>query len=202
MPSAKLILASGSPQRKRILKSLGLPFTARPARLHEHHDGLRRPAAIAKSLALRKARFIAQKHPRAWVLGCDTLVVLRGKILGKPQSRAEAQKVIESYSGHYCDVYSGLALVCHGEQKTFLAVERTRVHFRKLQAEEISRYLSTKRWKGSSGSLTIEDAGDWITGIKGDYWNVVGLPVGSLKELLKKSGFVKLGRVFPSLPNA
>ncbi len=184
-----LILASASPQRKQILKDLGIPFIAMPAHINEHHSGLTRPFAIAKRIALRKAEAIARKYPDRWVMGCDTIVVLsNGEITGKPKNRADAKRVLNLYRNSHCDVYSGLALVNRSLYKKFVQYEKTRIVFKAISTDEIERYLKTGDWRGRSGSLTIEGAGKkgWTKKMIGDYWNVVGLPVNLLKKLLKK----------------
>lgn len=190
MPETSFILASGSPQRKRILRELGISFEAIPADIDEEtamRSG-RKPEIIAKELALKKAEFIAEKHPGRWVIGCDTIVVSsKGEILGKPKDEAYARRVLRGYRKSFCDVYSGLALVRVGEGSgEFVQFEKSRLEFNDFSDEDIEEYLkASDRWKESSGSMTIEGAEAWIKELKGDYWNVVGLPVVSLKEMLK-----------------
>ncbi|MBN1258407.1 septum formation protein Maf [Candidatus Peregrinibacteria bacterium] len=184
-----LILASESPQRKQILKKLGVPFVAIPARIDEHYSGLSRPFAVARRIALRKAETVAQRYPHDWILGCDTIVVLpNAEIAGKPKSRADAKRVLSLYRNAHCDVYSGLALVNKLLNKKFVQYAKTRIHFREIDAAEIKRYLDSGDWYGRSGSLTIEtaDKKGWIRKIAGDYWNVVGLPVLLLRKMLKR----------------
>jgi len=182
---SEIILASQSPQRKEILKNLGIFFRAIPADIDEHHDGLKTPFAIAKSIAQRKAEKIAKKHPDNWIIGCDTIVVLKnGKIVLKPKDRAEAKAILKAYSDSYCDVYSGLCLMSQKLNKKFVQHEKTRIHFRHISNSEIEAYLETGEWVGRSGALTIEERGDWVKKIEGDYWNIVGLPVNLLKEML------------------
>ncbi|MCK5643799.1 MAG: septum formation protein Maf, partial [Gammaproteobacteria bacterium] len=184
----QLILASKSPQRKQILKDMGICFQSVPSHVDEHHSGLIRPHAIAKVIALRKAEEIARKYPNEWVLGCDTFVLLsNGKIAVKPKSRADARKTIEFYRNSYCDVYSGLALINKSLDKKFVQYDKTRLKFRDFSDEEIEQYLCSGEWKGRSGSMTIEGrGGKWVKKIEGDYWNVVGLPVELLKEFLNQ----------------
>ena len=203
---ARLILASGSPQRKRILKMLGIPFRAIPSDIDEHHDGLTRPHAVAKSIALRKALAVAAAHPRDWVLGVDTLVVLAsGKICGKPKNRAEAKKVILSYSGRHCDVYSGIALVNLSQKKQWVDLEKSRLIFHKFQPSVAEAYLDLNTWQGSSGSMTIEGAGEKLIKKRvGEYWNIVGLPVRILKKWMKyaKIKRYKSNHVLPNRPQS
>lgn len=184
-----LILASGSPQRKRILNNLGIAHKAIPSHVEETHDGLKRPHAIAKHLALKKAREVSSQFPSEWVLGVDTLVVLpNGEISGKPESRAQAQKTIQAYRGRYCSVYSGIALINRELNKKFVQYEKTVLLFHNFPDETIEHYLDQNDWQGSSGSMTIEgEGGKLIKRVKGEYWNVVGLPINTLKKLMKKA---------------
>ena len=188
-----LILASGSPQRKAILKELGIAFKAIPADIDEHHDGLTKPHAIVKSLAYRKADEIAKTHPNEWILGSDTLVILSdGRIAEKPKDRADAKRTIETYRDSYCDVYSGLALVNRKLKKNLIGFERTRLIFSDFTDAQIEEYLDSGEWKNRSGSMTIEGrGGKWINKVEGDYWNVVGLPVNLLKTFILQSDIDK-----------
>ena len=184
----ELILASGSPQRKTILKKLGLKFKVEPSHIDETHDGLSAPHAIARHLAYKKAYEVACLYPDDWIIGCDTIVFLsNGKISEKPKDRADAKKTIKTYSGSHCDVYSGLCLLnltAQGKNK-FLGYEKTRLHFHKLTNAQIEEYLDSEEWQNRSGSMTIEGkGGKWIKKVEGCYWNVVGLPVDLLKGWL------------------
>jgi len=184
-----LILASQSPQRKEILTNLGISFKAVPSHINESHDGLTRPHAIAKLLAYKKAYEVACAYPDDWILGSDTLVVLKdGTITGKPKDREEARKVLKTYQNSYCDVYSGLALInltAQGKNK-LIGYNKTRIHFKGFSDKELETYLDSGQWKNRSGSMTLEGAGDWVENIEGCYWNVIGLPVVLLKDFLNK----------------
>lgn len=186
----KLILASRSPQRKAILKKMGISFKAIPSHIDEHHSGLKRPHAIVKKIALRKAKEISKKHPNEWVLGCDTIVILsNGKIAVKPLHRADAKQTISLYRNSHCDVYSGLALVHRNKKKKIVGYDKTRLHFRDFTAKDMDEYLDSGQWRDRSGSMTIEGrGGKWVTKVEGSYLNVVGLPVELLKKFLQDTG--------------
>jgi len=181
-----LILASGSPQRKEILQRMQIPFRAVTSEIDEHHDGLSRPHAIVKNIALRKANAVGKLEPSEWVMGSDTIVVLsNGEIALKPKNRADAKRTLQLYSDSHCDVYSGLALVNHNLKITKVGFEKTRIRFRNISMAEIEAYLETGDWEGRSGSMTIEGVGErWMIKMEGDYWNVVGLPVNLLSRYL------------------
>jgi septum formation protein len=181
-----LILASKSPQRKMILRDLGIGFKAVPADIDEHTDGLTKWHAIAKSIARRKAEKVAEDYPADWVLGSDTFVVMKnGKLALKPKDREDARRTINLYRNSYCDVYSGLALINKSLQKQFVGHEKTRIFFRDFSDEDREGFLDSGEWKNRSGSMTVEGkCGKWIKRMKGEYWNVVGLPVELLKKFL------------------
>lgn len=183
----KLILASQSPQRKRILKQMGIRFKAIPSHTSEDAGNLKKPHAMAKKIALDKALEIAKLNPNEWILACDTFVVLQnGKISLKPKNRQEAKETIKLYRNAYCNVYSGLALINKKLNKKFVQYAKTTLYFDYFSDKQIEEYLDSGEWKDRSGSMTIEGkGGKWIKKIKGDYWNVVGLPVDLLKEIIK-----------------
>ncbi len=187
-----LILASKSPQRKRILEDMGLHYKAVPSHIDETAAaaGLKRYSAIAKRIALRKAERVAEDFSAEWVLGCDTFVILSdGSLSVKPKGRSDARRTIRKYCGSYCDVYSGVALVNLKKGKKFVEFDKTRLYFRKFSEADLEAYLDSGEWKGRSGSMTIEGkGGKWVTRMKGDYWNVVGLPVDLLKTMLIRAG--------------
>jgi len=186
-----IILASASPQRKKILEKMGIKFRVIPAHIDEHHSGFTKPHSIAKSIAKRKAEAISKKHPNDWVIGCDTIVYLsNGQISVKPKDRADARRILKNYQGSHCDVYSGLALINKESGDSLVDFERTRIHFKDFSDQSLEEYLDTGDWKGRSGAMTIEGKGHWTTKMEGEYWNVVGLPVDLLKKYLKKHQLV------------
>jgi len=186
-----LILASQSEQRRRILEKMGLNFSVIPAHIDEHHSGYTKPHAIAKSIALRKAEAISKKHPKVYVIGSDTIVVLSdGSIAVKPKDRADARRILSTYRDSYCNVYSGLALINKQKKISFSGFERTKIVFNDFSKKQLEDYLDTGEWKGRSGAMTIEGKGGWTRRMEGEYWNVVGLPVDLLKKTLKKAHLV------------
>lgn len=173
-----LILASGSPQRKAILGSLGLRFEIEVPDVEEigHGD----PAQVAVENARRKA--LAVDSPGALVIGCDTLVALGDRIYGKPADAAQARSFLSELAGRVHQVHSGLALARDGEIRTAHVV--TGVEFRPLPAELLDWYIGTGEWQGRAGGCDIQGAGGVLVArIDGDYLNVVGLPAGALLEL-------------------
>jgi septum formation protein len=176
----RLILASGSPQRRAILGDLGLDFEVRVSDIAEEQAGA--PRAVAAENARRKALAVAGDGAGELVVGCDTLVATGDQIWGKPSDEAEARATLRHLSGRTHEVVSGLALVREGEVRE--AAEITLVTFRALDDATIDWYLATREWEGRAGGYAIQGRGAvLVSRIEGDYLNVVGLPVAALLAL-------------------
>jgi septum formation protein len=185
MKRFKVILASGSPRRKQILKELRIPFEACAPRMDETLRPWRNPARLARMLALEKAR--SSLVPGALVIGMDTLVVARGKILGKPADAVEAIRMLKSLSGRTHQVITGVALLLGTRSAAGSAT--TRVAFRKLTVSEMEWYVSTGEPMDKAGAYGIQGlARIFITRIDGCYFNVVGFPVDCFQRLLRRLG--------------
>lgn len=181
-----IVLASGSPRRRELLGQMGISeFEILPAKGEETApDGLT-PAELVQHLALQKAQEIAALRPDAVVIGADTIVVLDEAVLGKPKNEADAKKMLSALSGRSHEVYTGLA-VLNGEQ-IYRHAECTKVDFRELTEDEIAGYIATGEPMDKAGAYGIQGrACVFIRGIQGDYYNVVGLPVCALHELLEQ----------------
>jgi len=178
----KVILASGSPQRKEILERLGIEFEVRASGVEEivHGD----PAKVVLANALLKARAIATEYPGRLVIGCDTDVVLEDHVIGKPGDEIRAREYLAQLSGRSHRVLSGLAIVGPegGAERT--GVAETEVRFRELGRAEIDRYLASGEWRGRAGGYAIQGRGSaLVAGVEGDIANVIGLPVGLMLNL-------------------
>jgi septum formation protein len=171
-----LVLASRSPQRSAILEQLGILFEVLPADVDEETEG--DPADVVVRNALRKARAVEG----GTVLGVDTEVFLDGRLFGKPGGESEARTYLERLSGRTHQVFSGLAVIHDGAERTGAAC--TRVTFRDLDAGSIDWYLRSGEWRERAGGYAVQGRGAaLIASIDGDYWNVVGLPVALLLDL-------------------
>jgi septum formation protein len=185
----RLVLASGSPQRRAILGDLGLDFDVRPSDAAEDDEGP--PRVVAVENARRKALAVARAAGDGAdevVLGCDTLVATERDagtawdIWGKPADAEAARATLRHLSGRVHEVVSGLVLVERGEVR--VATEVTRVTFRALDDATIDWYVSCGEWEGRAGGYAIQGRGAvLLRRIEGDYLNVVGLPVSALLEL-------------------
>ena len=179
----KLVLASGSPQRRAILADLGLAFEVRPSHVAEEDEGA--PRVVASENALRKALAAAEEGGAGsdeLVIGCDTLVATELEIWGKPPNEEAARETLRRLSGRTHEVVSALAVVRAGDVRA--ATEVTEVTFRELDAATIEWYVSCGEWDGRAGGYAIQGRGAaLVRRIAGDYLNVVGLPVAALLDL-------------------
>jgi septum formation protein len=175
-----LILASRSPQRRAILRQLGIAFEALPVDVEEIGAG--DPVEVACHNALAKAEAAARLRPDRTVLGVDTVVALDGEIYGKPASERAARETLKRLSGRTHEVVSGIALLDPANPQ--VGHEVTRVTFRDLDEAVVSGYVQTGEWSGRAGGYAIQGMGALLVRrIMGDYLNVVGLPVGKLLDL-------------------
>lgn len=187
----RLILASRSPRRKELLKKLIPEFEVIPARGEEIADGALPPEEFVKALALHKAKEVAalpEAEGKA-VLGADTVVVLDGKILGKPADEADAVRMLKALSGRVHEVFTGVCLIFPapgGRVRTECA--RTAVEFETLSEEAIGAYVATGSPMDKAGAYGIQDGG-LVKRIDGSYANVVGLPVELLKPIFAETLF-------------
>lgn len=181
-----IILASASPRRAQILSQIGFNFKVVPSSVEEvftNHD----PIEVAKDLALRKANEVADKHPESIVIGADTIVFLKNKILGKPTSEAEAADMLKKLSGNTHVVYTAFAIIQKSENKQFVDLETTEVTFRNLSNEEINSYVESGSPMDKAGAYGIQDqSAVFVEKINGDFYNVVGLPISKIYSYLQK----------------
>jgi septum formation protein len=180
----RLILASSSPRRRQLLKKLGIPFRVMPSHVSEDSSH-KNPVHLVQNLALRKAKEIAGRLSKGIVLGADTVVVLRGKIMSKPDDADHAIRMLGSLSGTTHRVYTGVALVDAATGKSVVSCARSDVRMKKIAMEDLRRLSG--RHLDKAGSYAIQEKKDPIARVvKGSYDNVVGLPVQLVKALLIK----------------
>ncbi len=185
----ELILASKSPRRRALLEQMGLTdFRIVVPDIEEHMDRDLPPAELVRQISEEKARAVAaQVGPEAVVIAADTVVALDGAVLGKPADKEEAFRMLSLLSDSRHQVYTGLT-VLHGEQCDSVW-EETAVTFRALTAEEIEAYIATGEPMDKAGAYGIQGYGAlFIKGISGDYYNVMGLPVCRLGQILARLG--------------
>jgi septum formation protein len=191
-PALHIVLASKSPRRRELLEQAGVRFTVHASEVDETlSDELAgNPYEAVGVLSERKAgavvqELLAQKPQGIWVvIGSDTMVVLNGEVFGKPRDMDDARRMLRAMSGHYHEVYSGIA-VGNGK-KTVVDAVSTKVYFRQITDSEIERYISESAVLDKAGAYGIQErASLFVEKIEGDYFNIVGLPVCRLGEILR-----------------
>ena len=185
----KLILASASPRRRDILDAAKISYTVRPSSADESYDADMAAVDVPALLARRKAEAVAREaEADAIVIGADTVVLLDNKLLGKPKDAEEAKAMLRSLSGRIHQVVSGIAVVSGDTCLTDTVI--THVEMRTISDAEIEAYVRRDQPLDKAGAYGIQEAaGLFVTGIRGDYYNVVGLPLCRLGELLTAVGF-------------
>ena len=176
-----LVLASESPRRRSLLRSVGVEFDVYPSGINEsaHLDGsARRPAEIAEKSAGFKAYSVSRLHPGLWILGADTIVVLDRRIFGKPSNEAEAVRMLGMLSDRVHEVITGMCLVQPGGALCRSRSVTTLVRFKTLSTKEIEAYVRTGEPMDKAGAYGIQGIGAFLVkSVEGSYTNVVGLPL-------------------------
>ncbi len=187
---SSIILASASPQRKRLLEGLGIEFVVVPSQVNEEACTEQNPSKRAQMLAREKADEVAARHRGRWIVGCDTLVAAPdGTVLEKAIDDADARRMLALQSGSVSIVHSGLALV-RPDGAVFDGLSSSNVHFRHLTDADIDWWIASNLWKDRSGSFQIDGPGQlMIERIEGDWTSVVGFPVFLFGKLAKEAGF-------------
>jgi septum formation protein len=194
MKSRTLILASSSPRRQELIRSLGLPFVIRISDADETMREGATPVETVETLSLRKARIVYESmkpfnEEGGIVIGSDTIVVYGGNILGKPTDKQNAFQMLRKLQGNIHHVYSGVACVDADTGQFTVAHRVTKVKMKRLSDEQINAYIATGEPMDKAGSYAIQGIGATIVEeIEGDYFNVVGLPVSLLSDMLLEYG--------------
>ena len=185
----KIILASASPRRKELLEKIGLKFEVEPSNYAEDMHSRLSPDKLARAISLEKARVVARKHKNAIVIAADTFIVFGGKIMGKPNTEAEARKMLMTLRGKSHSVITGFTIMDTEENKVLTKSVETIIHIKNLTPEEIDAYVRSKEPLDKAGAYAIQGLGSVIVErIEGDYFNVMGLPLSALAEGLKEFG--------------
>lgn len=193
----RLVLASASPRRADLLRQLGLSADVAPAHVDEAYRPGESPRAHVERLAREKAEKVAADHPGALVVGGDTVVVDGERVLGKPGSEEEAVSMLRSLAGGEHQVFSGLALAGCGP--TVSAVGSATVRFRPFGAVDARAYVASGEPMDKAGAYGIQGLGAaLVEAVEGDYYTVVGFPIGRFLELLERKGWrYAFGRMEP-----
>ena len=186
----KIILASRSKARKKILKDMGIKFQVFESRIKENKN-LRKKSCreLVIKNALKKARDAASRYKSGVIIAADTVVLVGKRIIGKPKDMKDAFKTLKILSKRPQRVYTGLAVIDIDKRRTFTASEKTKVHMRKLTGKDIKNYFRRTSPMDKAGSFDIQGLGGiFIDRIEGCFYNVVGLPIAKLVKILKKAG--------------
>ena len=189
----ELILASASPRRKELLEKIGLPFTIQPAK-GEERITQKSPAAVVMELSRQKAEEIAAAQTgECIVIGADTIVAKGEEIMGKPKDAADAKRMLAGIADNCHQVYTGVTLIrtgAHPQSVTFH--EKTDVYLYPISDAELDAYIASGDPMDKAGAYGIQgNFAIHVKGIAGDYYNVVGLPIGRVYQELKRMLFVK-----------
>lgn len=182
----RLLLASSSPRRSEILRLVGWPFQTVAVEVDESLLNGEAADEYVERLALAKAQDAASRHPNELILAADTTVVVDRQILAKPGDDDEARQMLQALQGRWHQVLTGVALVLNGSSQ--VAHEVTEVRFAPMSEAEIAWYAATGEPMDKAGAYAIQGQGArFVKEIKGDYFNVMGLPVRLLYELINRN---------------
>lgn len=182
----KIILASNSPRRREILSKF-IDFTVISKEIDEIKDDCFSPWTTVMALAYEKGIEVAKDNVDEVVLSADTLVELDGKLLGKPKNREDAKIMIKSLSGKIHNVYTGYAIFKLSKKIKYVSYEKSSVKFYDLSSDEIEKYLDTLEYKDKAGAYGIQGKGSLLVEkIEGDYFNIVGFPIGKINRDLMR----------------
>jgi len=185
----KIILASSSPQKRKILALTGIKFSAVPSNFREDMLQKLSPDKLALHISRGKAEAVAVRFKNAIVIGADTFLVFGKKIIGKPKSIRDAKQMLRQLSGKCHIVITGFTIINTANKKSVSRTVKNEIFFRKLSPSIIKRYVNAVNVLDKAGAYAIQDHGFMlIEKIKGDYFNIVGLPLDTLLEVLKKFG--------------
>lgn len=186
----KLILASASPRRKDLLKSINLDFDIIPSNIEEDIKEKPFSYSLIENLALEKAQDVVKKiKEKAIIIGSDTVVVINNKILGKPKDKIDAKNMLKELSGQAHEVISAIAIIDTDTQKKLCSSVKSKVIFRDVSEKEIENYINTGEPMDKAGSYGIQgQASVFVKSIEGCYNNIVGISTYKLAEMLKEFG--------------
>jgi septum formation protein len=185
----EITLASASPRRKDLLKQIGLEFNVITSNVDEDIQDYTSPEDLVEKLSYIKAEDVAKCTRKGIIIGADTIVVHNGKILGKPVNEEDAKIMLKALSGDSHRVITGITVLDVENEKCITTHEKTIVNFKKLSLAELEGYVASNEPFDKAGSYGIQGLGAvLVEKIEGCYFNVVGLPINRLAEVLKEFG--------------
>lgn len=186
-----IVLASESTRRIDILRTLGVSFSIIPPDIDEAKRSYESPRNYVLRVACEKAHKVGALFPDKWIIGADTVVVHKGKVLGKPTSEEGASAMLKRLRGSWHKVFTGYCILNVSREITYQDVAETKVFIKDLTDEEIEKYIATSEPFGKAGSYAVQGKGGYmVKEIKGSYSNVVGLPICEITEALLSLGIL------------
>ncbi|MFA6307160.1 MAG: nucleoside triphosphate pyrophosphatase [Patescibacteria group bacterium] len=191
MQKRRIILASKSPRRKKILEQISLEFEIVESNFDEDSVILADPVELAKFLALKKAEAVAADYDDAIIIGADSMVIFNGRTLGKPKDAVEAKRILRELSGKENIGLTGYAIIDTKNKIVVNNYSQAVVKFRNLSDEEIDEYIATGEPLNMAGAYGLMDKGAVLMeSIRGNFYSIVGLPINEVYVELKKMGAV------------
>jgi septum formation protein len=185
----KFVLASASPRRRELLASIGLDFEVVPSHVPEIHEEGEAPEEYVARLSRDKAAVIAEGHRHRWVIAADTTVLLGDQLLEKPVDAADAARMLSTIAGRTHVVYTGVTLANHDRDYQETRVAESEVRMLPLSSSDIEWYVRTGEPLDKAGAYAVQGIGAmFIESIHGSYTNVVGLPLATLFQMLRRAG--------------
>lgn len=185
----KFILASASPRRRELLASIGVEFDVLPSEVPEVHRDGEAPEEYVARLSRDKAAALASRHPERWVIAADTTVLLGEQLLEKPVDAADAARMLATIAGRTHTVYTGVTLEHAGSGYRDTRVAESEVRMLPLSGPEIEWYVRTGEPMDKAGAYAVQGIGAmFIESVHGSYTNVVGLPLATLFQMMRKAG--------------
>ncbi len=189
MQQRKIVLASKSVWRNKLLEQIGLAVEVRESEYEEDMNATRDPHDLVKFLALKKAEDVARYYDDAIVIGGDTFTIFNNKFIGKPKDEDDAKRILRDFSGKEHEIVSGFAIIDTKNKITINDVGKALVRFRDLDNEEIDDYVATGEPMTMAGAYGLMNkAAVLIDSIDGDFYSVIGLPLNKIYIELKKLG--------------
>ncbi len=199
-PCPELILASNSPRRRELLATAGYAFRVVPPDpdAEDAQGSGEPPQEMALRLARQKAENVAPKIAHGLILSCDTIVVCRGQVLGKPVDRNHARRILQLLRGNRHEVMTGVCLWNYPGTKPQLCTAVSVLLMHDIPDQAIEEYLDSRLWEGKAGAFGYQDRLDWLTLLEGSESNVVGLPLDLVAEMLRCHGIEPPTEIEPS----
>ena len=186
-----IVLASESTRRVDILRTLGVSFSIMPPGIDERRKPYESPKDYVLRIAYEKARKVGDLFPDKWIIGADTVVVHKGKVLGKPKADEDAVAMLKRLRANWHKVYTGYCILNASKQIVYQDVAETKVFIKDLTDKEIAKYVGTSEPFDKAGSYAVQGRGGYmVKEIKGSYSNVVGLPICEITDALLSLGIL------------